>query len=107
MPYDTKFSERGFGWYEIQRCLLASSCQFPIYKKRSEIFSKMKNKYAAFGVSLTQGQKTTVAKAVSDGTGATIWRLTHGQHRGDDNLGITKRQAGHIAKNIDEGGGVG
>lgn len=48
----------------------------------------------AFGPSLTEGRKLTFAKAARDGAGKTI-RLTHGQFRGDDHLGLMK---GHSAR---------
>ena len=65
----------------------------------------MKTKYITVGLSLTEGQKVTLAKAARNGSEATI-RLTHGQLRGDDNLGLTTGQANRVAKNLDKGRGM-
>src|SRR5688572_24426826 len=65
----------------------------------------MKTKYISHGFSLTEGQKVTLANAARNGTGATI-RLTYGQLRGDDKLGLTKGQANRVAKNLDQGRGM-
>jgi len=56
----------------------------------------MKTKYISHGFSLTEGQKVTLANAARNGTGATI-RLTYGQLRGEDNLGLTTGQANRVA----------
>ena len=65
----------------------------------------MKTKYIPYGLSLTEGQKVTLANAARSGTGATI-RLSNGQLRGDDNLGLTKGQANRVMKNMDQGRGM-
>src|ERR1043165_3095859 len=65
----------------------------------------MKTKYIPFGLSLTEGQKVTLANAARSGTGATI-RLSNGQLRGDDKLGLTKGQANRVIKNMDQGRGM-
>src|SRR5688572_20596606 len=65
----------------------------------------MNTKYITFGFSLTEGQKVTLANAARNGTGATI-RLTNGQLRGEDNLGLTKGQANRVVKNLDQGRGM-
>ena len=65
----------------------------------------MKTKYISHGLSLTEGQKVTLANAARNGTGATI-RLTNGQLHGEDNLGLTKGQANRVAKNLDQGRGM-
>src|SRR5688572_5315810 len=65
----------------------------------------MKTKYISHGLSLTEGQKVTLANAARNGTGATI-RLTYRQLHGEDNLGLTKGQANRVAKNLDQGRGM-
>src|SRR5678815_6015337 len=50
-------------------------------------------------------RKVTLANAARNGTGATI-RLTNGQLRGEDNLGLTKGQANRVVKNLDQGRGM-
>jgi len=65
----------------------------------------MKTKYISHGLSLTQGQKVTLANAARNGTGATI-RLTSGQLHGEDNLGLTTGQANRVAKSLDQGRGM-
>ncbi len=53
--------------------------------------------YTPFGLTLTKGQKETLARAARDGTGATL-RLSHEQLHGEDKLGLTKQQIAHIKK---------
>jgi len=65
----------------------------------------MKTKYISHGLSLTEGQKATLANAARNGTGATI-RLTYRQLHGEDNLGLTKGQANRVSKNLDQGRGM-
>src|ERR1043165_1706720 len=65
----------------------------------------MKTKYIPYGLSLTDGQKVTLANAARSGTGATI-RLTNGQLRGDDNLGLTKGQSNRVTNNLEQGRGM-
>src|SRR5688572_15906771 len=65
----------------------------------------MKTKYISHGLSLTEGQKVTLANAARNGTGATI-RLTYGQLHGEDNLELTTGQANRVAKNLDKGRGM-
>lgn len=61
--------------------------------------------YVPFGLSLTQGQKETLAKAARDGNGVTI-RLSREQLIGSDKLGLTKRQIAHIMKKRGENAGA-
>ena len=65
----------------------------------------MKTKYISHGLSLTEGQKVTLANAARNGTGATI-RLTYRQLHGEDNLGLTTGQANRVAKNLEQGRGM-
>lgn len=65
----------------------------------------MKTEYIVFGLSLSEGQKVTLAKAARSGIGAMI-QPTHGELCGVDNLGLIKHQDAHIMKKIAEGGGV-
>jgi hypothetical protein len=57
-----------------------------------------KSRYVPFGLSLTQGQKETLAKAARGDYGETL-RLGVDQLQGDDMLGLTKTQIAHITKN--------
>jgi hypothetical protein len=67
--------------------------------------STTKSGYILFGLTLTQGQKETLAKAARDGEGVTI-RLTFDQLHGEDRLGLTKRQIAHITKKNEQGAGA-
>lgn len=64
------------------------------------MFSNMKTEYIA--PFTDRRAKATLAKAAREGSSATI-RLIHGQLRGDGNLRMTKGQATHVVKKIDEG----
>jgi hypothetical protein len=64
-----------------------------------------KSRYVPFGLSLTQGQKETLAKAARGGHGETL-RLGVDQLQGDDMLGLTKTQIAHITKNKSAGMGA-
>lgn len=58
-----------------------------------------------FGLTLTQGQKESLAKAARDGTSITL-RLAAEQLHGEDTLGLTKRQISHIEKKQEGGAGA-
>jgi hypothetical protein len=66
---------------------------------------KRQSDYTPFGVSLTEGQQETIAKAVQAGVNITI-RLTNEQLRGKDSLALTKRQIAHIEKKQAAGAGA-
>ena len=61
--------------------------------------------YTTFGLTLSQGQKETLAKAAHVGGGVTI-RLTVDQLHGEDKLALTKRQIAHITKKKGEHAGA-
>jgi len=61
--------------------------------------------YIPFGLTLSQGQKELLAKAVRNGAEVTL-RLSVDQLHGEDKLGLTKRQIAHIMKKKGEGAGV-
>jgi hypothetical protein len=67
--------------------------------------SKRRAEYTPFGVSLTEGQQETMAKAVQAGVNLTI-RLTNGQLHGKDSLALTKRQITHIERKRAAGAGA-
>lgn len=58
----------------------------------------MKTQYYALGLTLTEAQKTALAKAARVSTSATM-RLTHGQLSGDK-FGLTKRQTARVARKV-------
>jgi hypothetical protein len=64
-----------------------------------------KSRYIPFGLSLTQGQKETLAKAAFEGSEVTL-RLAVDQQQGEDVLGLTKTQISHITKNKSAGSGA-
>jgi hypothetical protein len=66
---------------------------------------KRQSDYTLFGVSLTEGQQETIAKAVQAGVNITI-RLANEQLRGKDSLALTKRQIAHIEKKQAAGAGA-
>lgn len=61
--------------------------------------------YIPFGLTLSQGQKEILAKAVRDGAEVTL-RLSVDQLHGEEKLGLTKRQIAHIMKKKGEGAGA-
>jgi len=61
--------------------------------------------YIPFGLSLSEGQKETLARAARDGSGVTI-RLSLKQLHGEDKLGLTKRQIAHVMKKKGEDAGA-
>jgi hypothetical protein len=64
-----------------------------------------KSRYVPFGLSLTQGQKETLAKAACEGSEVTL-RLSVDQLQGEDTLGLTKTRIAHITKNQSAGSGA-
>lgn len=58
-----------------------------------------------YGLTLTQGQQETLAKAAREGTSVTL-RLAADQLQGGDKLGLTKRQINHIEKKAAAGAGA-
>ena len=70
-----------------------------------EAESTTKSGYSPFGLTLSQGQKETLANAVRDGSGITL-RLAADQLHGEDKLGLTKRQINHVMKKKGEGAGA-
>lgn len=67
--------------------------------------SKRQTAYLPFGVSLTEGQQETIAKAAQAGVSITI-RLTNEQLRGKDSLALTTRQFVHMEKKRAAGAGA-
>src|SRR6218665_462919 len=61
--------------------------------------------YIPFGLTLSKGQKETLARAARDDTEATI-RLSHEQLHGEDKLGLTKQQIAHMMKQNGKGAGA-
>ena len=61
--------------------------------------------YIPFGLTLSKGQKETLARAARDDTEATI-RLSHDQLHGEDKLGLTKQQIAHMMKQNGKGAGA-